>query len=230
MSGDVAVVTGASRGIGLAVSRKLVERGLRVAMLSRTTGPLEEAAKSARTFGSNEVLAVPCDVTDKAQVVRAAEEILTKFGPPNLVVNNAGVVVRGHTIDDTPEDAWDTVLDVNLKGAFLVTQAFLPAMRSAKRGRFLFVGSISSTIGCAGVASYAAAKWGLVGFAKSLAEELRGSPLVSVALLPGSVDTDMLVGSGFDPKMTADDVANTLCYLGLDAPAAIHGSAIDMFG
>jgi 3-oxoacyl-[acyl-carrier protein] reductase len=97
-------------------------------------------------------------------------------------------------------------------------------------GRFVFVGSISSTIGCAGVASYAASKWGLLGFAKSLAEELRGTDLAALSVLPGSVDTDMLVGSGFEAKMSAHDVANTITYAALDAPAAMNGSSIEIFG
>jgi len=100
----------------------------------------------------------------------------------------------------------------------------------ARRGRFVHVASISATLGCPGIASYAASKWGLVGFAKSLAEELRGTKLASIALLPGSVDTEMLVGSGFEPQMTADDVAAMLVHLGLDAPDALTGSAVEMFG
>jgi 3-oxoacyl-[acyl-carrier protein] reductase len=92
------------------------------------------------------------------------------------------------------------------------------------------VGSISSTIGCPENASYAASKWGLVGFAKSLAEELRGTQLASIAVLPGSVDTDMLRGSGFEPAMTADDVAGTVVYAALDAPLAMNGSALEVFG
>ncbi len=81
-----------------------------------------------------------------------------------------------------------------------------------------------------GAASYAASKWGLVGFSKSLAEELRGTKLASIALLPGSVDTDMLTGSGFEPQMTADDVAAMIVHAALDAPDALTGSAVEMFG
>ena len=103
-------------------------------------------------------------------------------------------------------------------------------MLAAGRGRFVHVASISSTIGCPNNASYAASKWGLVGLSKSLAEELRGTGLASTAILPGSVDTEMLRGSGFDPQMTPDDVASTITYLALDAPLAINGSAVEVFG
>jgi 3-oxoacyl-[acyl-carrier protein] reductase len=119
---------------------------------------------------------------------------------------------------------------VNLRGAFLVARAVVPSMRARGRGRLVFVGSISSTIGCPGVASYAASKWGLVGFVKSLAEEHRGTPVAALSILPGSVDTDMLVGSGFEPAMTADDVAGAIVYAALDAPLAMNGSAIEVFG
>jgi 3-oxoacyl-[acyl-carrier protein] reductase len=122
------------------------------------------------------------------------------------------------------------VLSVNLRGPFVLSRALLPAMRARGRGRFVFVASISSTIGCGGNASYAASKWGLLGFAKSLAEEVRGTGLSSVAVLPGSVDTDMLAGSGFAPAMTPDDVAGTITYLALDAPLAMNGSGVEVFG
>jgi 3-oxoacyl-[acyl-carrier protein] reductase len=103
-------------------------------------------------------------------------------------------------------------------------------MLAAGRGRFVHVASISATLGSPGAASYAASKWGLVGFAKSLAEELRGTGLQSIAILPGSVDTDMLAGSGFAPRMSADDVAGVIVHAALDAPDAVTGSAIEMFG
>ena len=103
-------------------------------------------------------------------------------------------------------------------------------MRAAGRGRLVHVASISATLGSPGAASYAASKWGLVGLSKSLAEELRGTGLCSVAILPGSVDTDMLVGSGFAPQMSAADVASMIVHAALDAPDAINGSAIEMFG
>ena len=128
------------------------------------------------------------------------------------------------------EKDWDEVMDVNLKGAFLITRAFLPNMISRKNGRFIAISSISATLGTARQSAYCASKWGLVGFTKSLAEELRGTGLQALAVLPGSVDTPMLVGSGFSPDMTPDEVARLVVYAALDAPAAMNGSAIEMFG
>jgi NAD(P)-dependent dehydrogenase (short-subunit alcohol dehydrogenase family) len=174
--------------------------------------------------------AVACDVASESDVTRAAAEILASMGTPRVVVNNAGIVRRNALIHETRPEAWDEVIAVNLRGPYLISRAFLPAMLAARRGRFVHVASISATIGSPGAASYAASKWGLVGLAKSLAEELRGTGLASIAILPGSVDTEMLVGSGFEPNMTADDVAAMIVHAGLDAPDALTGSAIEMFG
>jgi 3-oxoacyl-[acyl-carrier protein] reductase len=228
-AGDVAVVTGASRGIGRATALAFARRGARVALLGRSSPMLEDAAAAARAAGP-EARAFACDVAREEDVERAAREVLAAFGTPRVVVNNAGIVRRGANVDATSTNDWDEVIAVNLRGPFLVSRAFVPAMRRAGRGRLVHVASISATIGCAGAASYAASKWGLVGLAKSLAEELRDSGLESIAVLPGSVDTEMLVGSGFAPRMTADEVAALIVYAALDAPSALNGSAVEMFG
>jgi 3-oxoacyl-[acyl-carrier protein] reductase len=226
---DVAVVTGPSRGIGRATALALARRGLSVALLGHPGDRLDATLAEVRALGAA-ALAIPCDVSCEEQVARAAAETLASLGAPRVVVNNAGVVRRGPRVHETAPADWDAVLAVNLRGPFLVARAFLPAMLAAGRGRIVQVASISSTLPCPGYASYAASKWGLVGLSKSLAEELRGTGLQTVAVLPGSVDTDMLVGSGFAPQMSADDVASLLVYAALDAPDAVNGSAIEMFG
>ena len=128
------------------------------------------------------------------------------------------------------EEQWDEVLDVNLKGTFLVVRAFLRAMLSEKRGRFIAIGSISGTLGTKTLSAYCASKWGTVGFVKSLAEELRGTGLQAMCIHPGSVDTDMLKGSGFTAEMQPEDVARTVSFLALDAPDAMNGSCVESFG
>lgn len=223
---SLALVTGAGRGIGRATALALARRGFDVVTLSRTWPSAERVAKEIDAIGTK-AWPVACDVGDEASVARAVEALPST---PSVVIHSAGIVERGHDVDTTTTESWRRVLDVNLTGPFLLTRALLPGMRAARAGRIVFVGSISSTIGCAGVASYAASKWGLVGFMKSVAEETRGSGLVVSAVLPGSVDTDMLVGSGFEPRMTADEVARTIVHAALDAAPAIHGSAIEMFG
>ncbi|WP_437983642.1 SDR family NAD(P)-dependent oxidoreductase [Sorangium sp. So ce117] len=226
---DVAVVTGPSRGIGRATALALARRGLSIALLGPPSPRLDEVTDEVRRLDVA-ALPVPCDVASEEQVARASAEVVAWLGAPRVIVNNAGIVSRGAKVHETAPAAWDEVIAVNLRGPFLISRAFLPAMLKQGRGRLVHVGSISSTLACPGNASYAASKWGLIGLSKSLAEELRGTGLQSVAVLPGSVDTDMLVGSGFPPQMSADEVARLLVYAALDAPDAVTGSAIEMFG
>lgn len=225
---SIAVVTGASRGIGRATAEALARRGLSVALFGRVRGDLEAVAAEIERNGGRAVPFV-CDVADPHAIDAAAKQVLTELGTPLVVVNNAGTVAR-EPIESMTDEVWHHVLDVNLTGAFRVTRAFLAAMKTAARGRIVHVGSISSTLGTPRLSAYCASKWGLVGFMKSLAEELRGTGLQTMAVLPGSVDTAMLQGSGFAPQMLAEDVAGTIAYAALDAPDAMNGSAIEVFG
>lgn len=224
----IAVVTGAGRGIGRAIALRLAERGCDIAMLGRTSESLAASAEDVVAAGRRAV-AIPCDVANAAAVEAAAERVLLDLGVPTIVVANAGVVHRA-PIATMSEEAWDDVIDVNLKGTFLTTRAFLPRMLELKRGRFVAIGSISATVGTALQSAYCASKWGTVGFVKSLAEELRGTGLQAMCVMPGSVDTDMLKGSGFAPAMTASDVARTVTFLALDAPDAMNASIVEVFG
>ena len=229
MSAPLAVVTGASRGIGRATALALARRGMSLALLGRESALSDEVRAELASLGARSRL-FTCDVGDPEAVGVACEAVLEELGVPEVVVNNAGVVRRGTLVEETEVEAWDDVIAINLRGPFLVTRALLPSMKRAGRGRFVHVASISSTLGCPRNASYAASKWGLLGFSKSLAEELRGTGLLSVAVLPGSVDTDMLRGSGFEPLMTPEEVARTIEHLALDAPAAMNGAAVELFG
>ncbi len=225
---SVAVVTGAGRGIGRAVALALAARGHDVALLARTRVELDGVASEVGRVGRRALVA-PCDVASSADVSRAAASVLAELGAPDVVVNNAGLVRRAR-VDEMSEADWDAVLGANLKGVFLVTRAFLPSMLARGRGRIVALSSISATLGTARQSAYCAAKWGLGGFVKSLAEELRGTGLQAMSVLPGSVDTDMLKGSGFAPQMTPDDVARAVVFAALDAPDAMNGSALEMFG
>ncbi len=225
---SAAIVTGASRGIGRAVALALAARGLDVALLARDLEALSRVADEAAAFGVR-ALVLACDVAREGDIAAAVAGAVEVLGAPEVVVNNAGVIRRG-LVHEQPIDDLRHVLDVDLVAPMLVARAALPSMLARGRGRLVQVASVSATLGTAGAAAYCAAKWGLVGFTKSLAEELRGTGLAAMAVLPGSVDTAMLAGSGFDPDMAPDDVARTITFLALDAPLAMNGSAVEVFG
>jgi len=224
----LAVLTGASRGIGRATALGLAKRRTNLVLLGRRSPELEETLQLAER-DAERVTWVECELAHSDAVERAAERVLAELGTPDVLINNAGVIER-LPIEATSTLSWDAQLAVNLRAPFLLTRAFLPGMRARKSGRIVFVASISATLGSRHAAAYAASKWGLVGFMKSLAEELRDSGLVTVAVLPGSVATDMLRGSGFPARMSAEDVASTLIHYALDANPAHNGGVIEMFG
>jgi 3-oxoacyl-[acyl-carrier protein] reductase len=226
---SIAVVTGASRGLGRAVALALARRGQRLVLLGRASPEQRETVEFASELSGHVALEVPADFRDPAAVEHAAAQVLSRVGAPGLVVHNAGVV-RRQSVETTSLEQWDEQFAVNLRAPFVLTRALLPSMRAAGAGRFVFIGSISGTLGSPNAAAYAASKWGLTGFAKSLAEELSDSGLMACTVLPGSIDTDMLKGSNFAPRMSAEDVAKTVEFLGLDAPLAHNGAVVEMFG
>lgn len=224
----IAVVSGAGRGIGRAIALELAERGCDVALLGLNQESLARTAGEVARRGRR-ALAIPCDVSKADAVDAAAGRVLAELGVPDVVVPNAGVVHRVSLLEMS-EAQWDEVIDVNLKGTWLLTRAFLRSMLAERRGRVIALGSISGTMGTPRLTAYCASKWGTTGFVKALAEELRGTGLQAMCVMPGSVDTDMLRGSGFAPAMQPEDVAKLVAYVALDAPAAMNGSAIDAFG
>lgn len=224
---ELALVTGASRGVGRAVALALARRGVELLLLGRASEKLSETCALVESAGVR-ATKLEAELTSAAELERAAALALARR-VPTIVVHNAGSVVRA-SLEDTTLEAWDEQLAVNLRAPFVLTRALLPAMRSAGRGRFVFVGSISSTIGSPGAAAYAASKWGLVGLMKSLASELTDSGLMACAILPGSIDTDMLKGSTFTPRMSAAEVARSIEFLVLDASLAHNGAVLEMFG
>lgn len=224
----IALVTGAGRGIGRAVALSLAKRGCDVALVSRTAPELRETEAMVVALGRR-ALAVPCDVASSTELQAAKERIVAELGAPTIVVCAAGIVRRAAVWDMT-DDEFDHVIRVNLHGVFYCARAFVPAMRAAKSGRFVVVSSISATLGSPQQSSYAASKWGVDGFMKSLAEELRGSGVAAMSVRPGAVDTRMLVGSPYPAQMPPEDVANLVTYACLDAPLSMNASAIDIFG
>jgi NAD(P)-dependent dehydrogenase (short-subunit alcohol dehydrogenase family) len=230
LRGEVAVVTGGGRGIGRAVALRLAAAGARVAVGARTAAEVQAVAAAIEAAGGV-ALARPLDVTDAGAVARFAAEVRARLGEPFALVNNAGVVRRGR-LEATPPAAWDEVLAVNLTGTYLVTRAFLGAMRARRRGRVVNVASISGRQGTAELTAYCAAKHGVVGLTRALAEEVRADGLQVNAVCPGSVDTAMLKEGlpGAQPAMGPDDVAGVVLYLVGEAPPALTGACVDVFG
>lgn len=221
------VLTGASRGIGRASALSLAARGCDLALIGRPSPELDEVARSCSAQGVS-VRVLPCDLARLADVQAVAEE-LAASPAPRALINNAGTIRRA-AVEQLDAAAWDEQLAVNLRAPFLLSRAVLPGMRAARAGTIVHVGSIAGTLGTARSSAYNASKWGLVGFSKSLAEELAGSGVSSVVILPGSVDTRMLQGSEFVARMSAEDVARTIVFFALDAPAAHNGGVVEMFG
>ncbi len=229
LAGTTAIVTGASRGIGRAIALRLASAGAEVALWARDRAALDAvAAEIAAAHGK--AVAYECDVSDPAAVERIASLVRTALPPVRTIVNNAGAVIRKATaeLDDAE---WRRVMAVNLDGTFHVTRAFLPQLTKTG-GRIINISSRAGREGTALLAPYCAAKHAVVGFTRSLAEELRAAKVCVNAVCPGSVDTAMLREGipGAEPDMTPDDIARTVLFLATDAPDALTGTCIDVFG
>jgi NAD(P)-dependent dehydrogenase (short-subunit alcohol dehydrogenase family) len=219
-----AIVTGGGRGIGAAVARALTARGLRVTVFART------AAEVERVVGAGgAALAVAGDVASEGDVARLVAAHEAALGPCDLLVNNAGILVRG-AVDALDPARWRASLEVNLTGPFLCARAVLPGMKARRRGRIVNVASISATLGTPEASAYNASKWGVLGLTKCLAEELRPFGVQALAVSPGSTDTEMLRQTPFPPVMTPEDVATVVVFAALDAPAASTGANLEVFG
>jgi 3-oxoacyl-[acyl-carrier protein] reductase len=219
-----AIVTGGGRGIGAAVARALTARGLAVTVFARSAGELDRIVASGGA-----ALAVPGDVRREEDVARLLAAHERALGPVDVLVNDAGILARA-PVEELSPAAFREVLDVNLTGAFLCARAVVPAMKARRRGRIVNVASISGTLGTAGASAYNASKWGLIGLTKCLAEELRGTGVQCLAVSPGSVDTEMLKRTPYAPDMTPADVAKVVVFAALDAPDAMTGSNVEVFG
>jgi len=218
LENQIAVVTGAGRGIGRAIALKFAAEGADIACVSRTVENSEKVANEVRSLG-RKAWAHAVDVADAAAVGAAAEKILAEAGKVDILVNNAGVTRDGLLMRMSDAD-WDTVLDTNLKGAFLVTKAFSRAMIKARTGRIINLSSVIGLIGNAGQCNYAASKAGLIGFTQSAAKELAGRGITVNAIAPGFIETDMT--SELKPEMR-DAILKQI-------PLGMFGQAEDIAG
>ncbi|HKP27824.1 MAG TPA: SDR family oxidoreductase [Gemmatimonadales bacterium] len=216
LAGKVAVVTGASRGIGAAVASRFSAEGAIVIRLARSLTPGRTAA----------TLDLPSDLTREADVERAAAEVLATFGPPDLLVSNAGAFMLA-PLASTPVAEFERQWAVNARAPFLVARAFLPAMREAGRGRHIAVGSVSDYRGFPENAAYASSKFALRGLHEVLREEFRDSGIRFTLISPGPTDTAAWDAvnpderPGFIPRrgmLRPDDVADAVHYVATSAP------------
>jgi 3-oxoacyl-[acyl-carrier protein] reductase len=237
---QVAVITGAGRGIGRAIALKFAAEGADVVCVSRTAENSEKVASEARALG-RKAWAHAVDVSDAAAVAAAGEKILGEAGRVDILVNNAGVTRDGLLMRMSEAD-WDTVLDTNLKGAFLFTKAFTRAFVKQRSGRIINVTSIIGLIGHAGQCNYAASKAALVGFTKSIARELASRGITVNALAPGFIETDMTAGLSEEVRNEVlkkiplnafgkpDDIAEAAVFLASPAARYVTGQVLTVDG
>jgi 3-oxoacyl-[acyl-carrier protein] reductase len=189
LANQIAVVTGAGRGIGRAIALAFAAEGADVVCISRTVENSEKVANEIRALG-RKAWAYALDVADAAAVNAAAEKLLAEAGRVDILVNNAGITRDGLLMRMSDED-WDAVINTNLKGTFLLTRALSRAFIKQRSGRIINVASISGLVGNAGQCNYAASKSALLGFSKSLAREVASRGITVNVVAPGFIDTDM---------------------------------------
>ncbi len=189
LSDQIAVVTGAGRGIGRAIALAFADEGADIVCISRTQENSEKTAEEIRQKG-RKAWAIAVDVSDPAGVEAAAKQIMDDCGRVDILVNNAGVT-RDTLLMRMSEEDWDTVLDTNLKGAFLFHKAFARTFMKQRSGRIINLASVVGLMGNAGQCNYAASKAGLIGFTKSIAREMAPRGINVNAIAPGFIETDM---------------------------------------
>ncbi len=220
LSGQVALVTGASRGIGLAIARRLGEMGAHISLCARSKEKLEEAAVGLRTAGI-EALAFPADVTREDQISSIVRNTQQQLGPIDILVNNAGIGVFGPFHEQTVA-SWDAVLETNLKSVFLVSRAVAPKMIRRKTGHIINISSLAGKSTFAGGAIYCASKWGLLGLSGCMAEDLRAHGIRVSVICPGTVNTEFSPHTGKDASkmLQPEDVAHAVAALVTQAPGS----------
>jgi 3-oxoacyl-[acyl-carrier protein] reductase len=194
LTDKIALVTGASRGIGRAIAESLARCGARVACVARNAEKLGETV-AAITAAGGVAEAFECNVADAASVEKAVEAIIGRWGKLQILVNNAGIT-RDTLLARMSDEQWDEVLNTNLRGAFLFTRAVTRPMMQGRYGRIINISSVSGLIGNAGQANYSASKAGLIGFTRSVARELASRNVTVNCVCPGFIETDMTAALG----------------------------------
>ena len=237
LSDEIALVTGASRGIGKAIAAVLASRGATVIGTATTEKGAAAIADSLASSGAGKVL----DVTDPESVDALMKDLKEQFGAPSVLVNNAGIT-RDNLLMRMKEEEWNDVIQTNLTSAFRMSKACLRGMMKAKRGRIITITSVIGATGNPGQANYAATKAGVIGFTKSLAREVGSRGITVNAVAPGFIDTDMtralpdeqreaLLGQIALGRLGAvEDIANAVAFLASADAAYITGETIHVNG
>lgn len=238
---QVAVVTGAGRGIGEAIAKRFANGGAKVAIVSRTEANSQKVADAINATHAGAAKAYAVDVADFDAVQKAGEQILADFGRCDVLVNNAGVT-RDTLAMRMSSDDWDVVLNTNLKGAFNFSRAVLRAMVKQRSGRIINISSVSGLLGLAGQANYAASKAGLVGLTKTLARELASRGITANVVAPGFIETDMTAVLNEEIRKGAltqipqsrfgsvEDIAAAVSFLASSEAAFITGQVLAVDG
>jgi 3-oxoacyl-[acyl-carrier protein] reductase len=240
LTGQTALVTGASRGIGKAIAQRLAAAGAKVACVARSADKLKETADAiAAAGGAAEVH--PCDVTDSAAVAKLVESLHENWGRLDIVVNNAGIT-KDTLIPRMSDEDWDTVIATNLRSVFLFTRAASLVMMRQRSGRIINISSVSGLMGNPGQANYSASKAGIIGLTRTVARELAGRKVTVNAICPGFISTEMTDALG--PAILdevkkrvpakrlgeAEEVADAVLYLASDSAAYVTGQVLTLDG
>jgi len=218
LKGKVALITGASRGIGFAVAQRLAQMGADICICARNQEILASAARELEREGT-EVVAIPADMAKPAEITSLILRAEQALGPVDILVNNAGFGYFG-PFQDASEENWDAVLDTNLKAVFLLSKAVAPGMIRRKTGHIVNIASLAGKNAFAGGAIYCASKWGLLGLTASMVEDLRGYGIRVSSVCPGSVATDFTPHTGKDRSkmLQPEDIAHAVEMIVTQAP------------
>lgn len=240
LSGQTAIVTGASRGIGKSIALALGASGAKVACIARNEEKLRETADAITTAGGTAVV-YACDVTDSAAVQKVADAVVEDWGHLDIVVNNAGIT-RDTLIPRMSDEDWDEVITTNLRSVFLFTRAATQVMMRQRSGRIINISSVSGIMGNPGQSNYSASKAGIIGLTQTVARELAGRKVTVNAICPGFIATEMTDAMGpvvqdeVKKRVPAkrlgesNEIADAVLYLASDSAAYMTGQIVTIDG